>query len=442
MVEMRVRLDTLLAAGLLCAPVLALAASDESAEADSSQCASTNAWPSVSTDGRCVVFSSTETHLVVEDTNGFADVFVHDGETGETTLASVASDGGQGNGDSFKPSVSADGRYVAFWSAASNLDLGDTNDLPDLFLHDRERRSTARVSDLVLRALVSSEGSAGQALAAGSPRSIVPIHSWSWGDVFDEDPSALELLRRVESARGADAAPQSLGPPLPGVFELTAPSDGSEPVGLFPLWLNWTASTDHDGYVVEIADDPSFSTIALSFPVDASATSYEVQIALLQYEHEYHWRVIASNATGDTVASNAPFEFALEVPSGQGVDDTMGFCFVATAAYGSAMQPEVRTLRRFRDRVLLPTAPGRAFVGWYYRTSPPLAAAIAEQPLRRSIARAFLWPVVGFATATLWTGEHPLGAAGFVALLIAAAWYATWFARSRAKAHSLWSAPR
>ncbi len=437
MVEIRAGLDTLLAVGLLCAPVLALTASHGGANAESSQCASESAWLSVSTDGRCVVFSSTETHLVADDANGFADVFVHDAETAATTLVSISSDGGQANGDSSNPSVSADGRYVAFWSHANNLDFGDTNGLPDLFIHDRRSHATERVSDIVLRALVSSEGSASRSLVAGSPRSIVPIHSWSWSDVFDEDPSALEFLRRVESARGGDDAPQSLGLPLPGVFELTSPGDGSEPVGLFPLSLQWTASADHDGYVVQIADDPSFNPIAFSFPADASATSYEVQIALLQYGHEYHWRVIASNATGDTVASNAPFEFALEVPSGAGVDDTMGFCFVATAAYGSAMQPEVRTLRRFRDRVLLPTPPGRAFVGWYYRTSPPLAAAIAEQPLRRSIARAFLWPVVGFATATLWTGAHPLGAAGLAALLVVAAWSATWFARGRRKAHSL-----
>jgi hypothetical protein len=92
----------------------------------------------MSADGRYVAFGSTATNLVVGDTNGSSDVFIHDLVTGETTCVSVASDGTQGNNSSGGGSISADGRYVAFISAASNLVVGDTNDTTDIFVRDRE----------------------------------------------------------------------------------------------------------------------------------------------------------------------------------------------------------------------------------------------------------------------------------------------------------------
>ncbi|MBF8259756.1 MAG: hypothetical protein HW377_2130, partial [Actinobacteria bacterium] len=76
-------------------------------------------------------------------------------------------------------------------------------------------------------------------------------------------------------------------------------------------------------------------------------------------------------------------------------------CFIATAAYGSAMDPEVRTLRRFRDAWLLTNPGGRAFTSVYYRMSPPLAEWIARRPALRVAARYCLVPAVLFAELAL-----------------------------------------
>jgi Tol biopolymer transport system component len=92
--------------------------------------------PSISSDGRFVAFSSVATNLVSTDVNGHADVFVHDMLTGATVLASVDSNGAQANADCLNPSLSADGRFVSFHSTASNLVLGDTNNADDVFVRD------------------------------------------------------------------------------------------------------------------------------------------------------------------------------------------------------------------------------------------------------------------------------------------------------------------
>jgi len=85
-------------------------------------------------------------NLVSDDTNYRTDVFLHEVSTGETSRISVASDGTQGNGYSESPSISSDGRYVAFHSDASNLVEDDTNMISDIFLYDQLSGNTTRIS--------------------------------------------------------------------------------------------------------------------------------------------------------------------------------------------------------------------------------------------------------------------------------------------------------
>jgi hypothetical protein len=103
---------------------------------------------SFSSDARYVALLSYATNLVPGDTNGYADVFVRDRLTGTTERVSVDSAGGQGNSVSgiYGISISPDGRYVAFDSNASNLVPGDTNGVPDDFVRDRLLGTTERVS--------------------------------------------------------------------------------------------------------------------------------------------------------------------------------------------------------------------------------------------------------------------------------------------------------
>ncbi len=102
--------------------------------------------PSISADGRYVAYRSLSSNLVPGDTNLVEDVFVHDLQTGTTTRVSVASSGAEGNGGSTVPAISGDGRYVAFRSLASNLVPGDINNAWDVFVHDTLTGTTTMVS--------------------------------------------------------------------------------------------------------------------------------------------------------------------------------------------------------------------------------------------------------------------------------------------------------
>jgi uncharacterized repeat protein (TIGR01451 family) len=87
-------------------------------------------------------------------------------------------------------------------------------------------------------------------------------------------------------------------------------------------------------------------------------------------------------------------------------------CFIATAAYGSYLDPHVRTLRDFRDRNLMTNSVGRGLVRLYYRYSPPIAAVIAEREGLRTAARAALTPIVFAVMYPLFVGALVLLAAG------------------------------
>jgi Tol biopolymer transport system component len=138
--------------------------------------------PSVSKNGRFVVYTSFATNLVTGDTNNFADIFVFDRVAGQNVRVSVDNTGAQGNGDSEFASISATGRYVVFTSRATNLVVGqvDNNAVTDVFLHDRDV-SNSGVFDTpgnirTTRVSVSSAAAQGN---GGSNISILPVLSVS-----------------------------------------------------------------------------------------------------------------------------------------------------------------------------------------------------------------------------------------------------------------------
>jgi len=118
----------------------------------------TSKHPSMSADGRFVAFSSAATNLVPQASSGDDNIFVLDRQTGAFELISVSPEGDEGNGWSLSPTISADGRYVCFASVATNLVQGDTNGAADVFVRDRQ-------TDTMVRMSVSSAGEQANASA-------------------------------------------------------------------------------------------------------------------------------------------------------------------------------------------------------------------------------------------------------------------------------------
>lgn len=112
--------------------------------------------PVMTEDGRYVVFESTASNVVVDDTNYLVDIFLHDLETGNTELITRGFNGEASSGSSSGPSISADGRMIAFTSTATSLVPGVTNRLGDIYLHDRQTGTTTWISTNVASQLFSS----------------------------------------------------------------------------------------------------------------------------------------------------------------------------------------------------------------------------------------------------------------------------------------------
>lgn len=166
-------------------------------------------FPAISLDGRYVTYTSSAPNLVSGDTNGVGDVFVHDLHTGAVERVSVTSTGAQGNSWSGTSVISGDGRFVAFHSGASNLVAGDTNDIWDVFLHDRRTGRTERVnvSDIGWQVVGYAYGVAisadGRFVGFGSSApGLVSGDTDQLGDVFVRDVRAGRTERVNEPMTG------------------------------------------------------------------------------------------------------------------------------------------------------------------------------------------------------------------------------------------------
>lgn len=180
--------------------------------------------PSISADGRYTAFESRATNLVGNDTNKATDIFVYDRLSRQTTRVSVSSDGTQGNKNSTFPTISPDGRYIAFASDATNLVPNDTNKTSDIFVHDRISGQTVRVSvdsngiegnrSSALRPAVSNNG---ELIAFQSEATnLVPNDTNRRTDIFVHNRLTKQTERVSISTAGRQGNSTSIEPSISG----------------------------------------------------------------------------------------------------------------------------------------------------------------------------------------------------------------------------------
>ena len=179
------------------------------------------------------------------------------------------------------------------------------------------------------------------------------------------------------------------------------------------LSLTWDPSGDSDvaGYKIyygtqsgaytEVIDAGNSTTCTV--PDLAVGTTY--YIAATAYD-SYGYESDYSNELDYAVTGDAAVNLANGSASGGGGGGGGG-CFIATAAFGSYIEPHVMVLRSFRDSFLLTNRLGKAFVSWYYATSPPYADAIRQNGPVKTVVRIALFPLIGFAYLCLATGIVP-----------------------------------
>ena len=214
----------------------------------------TNGKPSLSSDGRYVAFSSSASNLVPDDTNGVSDVFVVDRQTQTIERVSLAADGtSPGNGYSNSPSISNDGRYVAFTSAASNLVPDDTNGWADVFVCDRQAHTIERVNVADDGTQANGLSGPGQISSDGryvafcsSASNLVPGDTNVWTDVFVVDRQTQTIKCASIAADGTQGNRSSSG---------TISRDGSYVV-LNSLASNLVPSDTNDAGDVFVTTNP------------------------------------------------------------------------------------------------------------------------------------------------------------------------------------------
>jgi Tol biopolymer transport system component len=247
-----------------------------SVASDGTQANGASDWcPSISADGRYVTFQSDATNLVPGDDNGLTDIFVHDRQTGETTRASVGTNGEQGNGGAATPNISADGRWLTFNSSSTNLVPGDTNGFTDVFVRDLQTGETTRVNvsndgseanDKALRPSISGDGRCVGFVSEAS--NLVFGDTNAVDDVFVHDrlgvPAPPEVGVTVVSVVAVDIRQG-------GKYNITA-NVKNETAGPLTLTVHCTVE-DAQGHVQVLAPRPVSLASGSTAPVKFNDTS-------------------------------------------------------------------------------------------------------------------------------------------------------------------------
>jgi hypothetical protein len=165
----------------------------------------------ISANGQFIFFYSDATNLVANDTNAATDAFVYDRSTGITERVSVDSSGNEGNGTSYNGTITADGSLCAFYSLATNLVTGDTNGVADIFIHDRTNGTTYRASldsagnegnNNSFTARISADGKF--VAFYSDATNLVASDTNAVGDVFRKDLTTGETIRLSVDSSGAE----------------------------------------------------------------------------------------------------------------------------------------------------------------------------------------------------------------------------------------------
>lgn len=221
--------------------------------------------------------------------------------------------------------------------------------------------------------------------AGRAGENMVPALSQDWEFYFDTRRPTAPTITRLDSGDGR----------LGVTFPTPEPTDDNASFEV--VWWTKTASTPTDAAglanITPAGRKRGISATQTRTSIDGLVNEREYVVAMQTVDPMGNLSVIGAPVVGSPTNVRDYFEYYRE----QGGAEEGGFCFVATAAYGDYDAPAVRLLRTFRDGVLARLPLGDRLIAAYYRWSPPLARAIAEDPSLRAEARAVLAPVVVLA---------------------------------------------
>lgn len=296
--------------------------------------------PGITSNGRFVSFQSTAKNMVAGDVNNTADIFVHDRNTGVTTVVSIAGNGAQANGFNAPiHSISGDGGFIAFESVANNLVQNDTNNSNDIFVARGGPNSPTNltVSDITSTSLkltwddnannetgyeVERRRGTGLFQVVGKLKANIETFNQTNLRPCTQYTYWVFAVNAVARSGSEIVTAKTLGCP-PGAFKLTSPLHNRTIVNVDSLTrFRWTASVEATTYELRLENtdtndvliDETLNTADICGGLQCI---YEVDNTLKSQlvNGSYQWEVTAVNNVGETEASNNPFRFD--------VDDTL-----------------------------------------------------------------------------------------------------------------------